>query len=261
MSLATLATVALLTVLPPPPTMDIVKDHIQMDLPAGPGSHRVDVYYPEDLNKGPFPLVSFAHGMLAGGPTGRPVYKNIIAEIAARGIIVVAPESCLLLYCDNFYRDQLFVINATRNHTLHKAFEHIDHNSVGVLGHSMGGQATEQSAGHLGYGIKAAAAVHPVSSPEWGRKIVVPTLYTTGDLDVQAPAFRVREAYHATNVTGTIYADLRGANHYEPTNLGQGRLDRYVATFFSCILAGNHDDCKWNENICSAYDYVHCESK
>eukprot|EP00756_Hemistasia_phaeocysticola_P004553 Hpha_TRINITY_DN12890_c0_g1::TRINITY_DN12890_c0_g1_i1::g.24371::m.24371 len=249
--------------LPPAGTHAVSSGHFNMPLPAGTSTTRVGVHYPADLDNGPYPLVSFAHGMLAGGVTGRLVYTALIKEVVSMGAIVVAPESCLLGYCDAFYLDQLAVIGATHNTSNHPAFRHIDHSNVGVAGHSMGGQATEQSASSVGYNIKAAAPMHAVSSADWVKNVTVPMFYSTGTLDAQAPSKKVREAYEATPSKGTIYANLKGANHYEPCNLGQGRLDRFAAYFFNCHLTSNKDSCQYisTDYLCAQYDFKECVSK
>eukprot|EP01061_Rhynchopus_euleeides_P033793 TRINITY_DN56_c0_g1_i1.p1 TRINITY_DN56_c0_g1~~TRINITY_DN56_c0_g1_i1.p1 ORF type:complete len:262 (+),score=107.42 TRINITY_DN56_c0_g1_i1:82-867(+) len=253
---------AVLSVVPDKGPHTMEKSHIKMALPSGPGSHRVDVYYPSDLEGGPYPVVGFAHGMLAGGATGRPVYHHLIEKIVSLGMVVVAPESCLLAYCSGFYRDQLAAINATHNSSLHEAFAHVDTTRAGVIGHSMGGEATEHNAGHEGYGIRAAAAVHPVSKAEWGRDAKVPVFYTTGNLDVQAPAKTVEEAYNATTLHGSWFANLEGATHYEPTDFTAGRLDIFAALFLHCHLADNATSCaQFEDNLCGAYDFVKCVSK
>ena len=248
--------------IPPIGNFTMKSSHINMRLPSGPLDHKVEIHYPEDLTKGPYPLVSFAHGMLAGGPTARPVYHHLMKHIVSRGIIVVAPESCLLAYCFNFYEDQLTAINATHNTSLHEVFQYVDTKSVGVVGHSMGGEATEHSSTHEGYGIKVAAAVHPVSKASFTKDAKVPILFTTGNLDVQAPSRDVKKAYEAAPMPDTYFVDLKGASHYEPTDFTEGRMDVFTSLYLHCHLTGNKESCDtFHDNICGAYTYVNCTHK
>eukprot|EP01064_Diplonema_japonicum_P000773 TRINITY_DN10518_c1_g1_i1.p1 TRINITY_DN10518_c1_g1~~TRINITY_DN10518_c1_g1_i1.p1 ORF type:complete len:292 (+),score=61.93 TRINITY_DN10518_c1_g1_i1:77-877(+) len=255
---------AILTQPPPGPHM-IAEGRVYVNLPSGDG-HMVDVYYPEDLDNGPYPLVSFAHGMFAGGQLGRPTYFNLMIELASHGLIVVAPESCQFSYCEEFWKDQLGAINACHNTSMHKAFAHINFETIGVIGHAMGGQATEQSASHAeGYNLKAAVALNPISKVEWAEQIHIPIMYSTGTLDEAAPPATVKAAYDATNVEkGTMFVNLNGAGHYEPTNLGKHSLNRYAALFMSCYVGGRSSDCAWvGKEFCtnSGLDFAECVHK
>eukprot|EP01059_Diplonema_ambulator_P027868 TRINITY_DN46547_c0_g1_i1.p1 TRINITY_DN46547_c0_g1~~TRINITY_DN46547_c0_g1_i1.p1 ORF type:complete len:266 (+),score=34.95 TRINITY_DN46547_c0_g1_i1:48-845(+) len=238
---------------------------IHVKLPSGDGT-RVDVYYPEDLNNGPYPVVSFAHGMFVGGQLGRPTYRNLMHELASFGMIVVAPESCVFSYCEEFWKDQLGAINACHNTSLHQSFRHIDFNKVGIIGHAMGGQATEQSAEHAkGYNIRGAVALNPISKVEWAEKIDIPIFYSTGTKDETATPEMVKTAYDATQpVTGTMYTNLVGAGHYEPTNLGGHQLNRFAALFLSCYVGGVASSCPWiGPDLCtrSGIDFADCLHK
>ncbi|KAJ9445426.1 hypothetical protein DIPPA_28328 [Diplonema papillatum] len=254
----------------PPPAHMVEIGQFSTHLPAGSpilnSTETVTVYYPQDLDNGPYPVVSFAHAMFTGGPIGRPTYKDLLTEIASYGLIVVAPNSCLVRYCDDFWKDQLAALDAVKNVSNFHAFAHADLNRTGVVGHGMGGQASEQNGGPEGAGhnIYATVPINPQSRVEWAQLINVPAFYTTGSLDDVVPAANIKRAYEATEQRGSYYLNLLGGTHNECTNYGKGRLNLWIALFLKCNLDAVHGPtyCRvLNQNVCSANEYVECLSK
>ena len=100
------------------------------------------LYYPDTDEPGPFPVVSFAHGMFNGGPFLDMNYSVTFESVASFGYIVVAPMSCVLLWCELLPYDLLQGIKGPfENPKMHPIFSKADFSSTGIFGHSMGGDA------------------------------------------------------------------------------------------------------------------------
>ena len=125
------------------------------------GSQNAIVFYPDD-NSHSYPLISFAHGLGAGGHEVFIDYRSFLVGLSSWGFVVIAAESAPKSYCPHIDYDQMRSIDFAM-HSRERCFKNVDHKSgVGVAGHSMGGQGTIRSAGSRNHGIAAAVALHPV---------------------------------------------------------------------------------------------------
>lgn len=113
--------------------------------------------------KGAYPLVSFAHGWHDGGDAIH-YYDKLNSGLAAQGYIVIGNMSAPSAYCKNEYLDQIHTIEWASTNTVYKG--KIDWSKkVGIMGHSMGGQSTQNTAADeeavKKWKIGAAIALHP----------------------------------------------------------------------------------------------------
>merc|ERR1712166_154404 len=97
---------------------------------------KTSIWYPTDLSKGPFPIVTYGHGM------GGQMIPDLIESVASLGMVVVAPATSGGKCDDNHWKAMLLAISGSKsNPSLHQALQHVDWESVGIMGHSMGGYA------------------------------------------------------------------------------------------------------------------------
>jgi dipeptidyl aminopeptidase/acylaminoacyl peptidase len=106
------------------------------------GSQDALIFRPD--KRGTFPLLSFAHG-LGNGNEDVHAYDTLMKDLAGSGYIVIANKSAGTLYCTDETKDQIRSIEwATYDETYKDLIDW--KNGTGVLGHSMGGQATRWTA-------------------------------------------------------------------------------------------------------------------
>lgn len=216
------------------------------------GQSSAGVVYPTPKTAGEkFPFISFAHGTGVSQPLVD--YKTALHTVASYGFIVVAVRTCPKLECASpFSHDQLQAITACKNNTkLHKSLATADFSTVGVFGHSMGGMSTLACAGGGGgkidpsrWNIKAAVSQHPCQDV-WtnGRGVKIPIMFTAGSVDkicadgCSAQFFAAVPSKHPK-----VLFDIKGVNHFEPTNIGDNCEMEAVALFLSCQLRGDNCD-------------------
>jgi len=221
--------------------------------------HSGVIFYPEAKDPSEkFPFLSFAHGTFVGG-TLPPVATSYLVDletVASHGFIIVAPESCPKTECFTAYsKDQLATIAACKaNPRLHPALASANFDIVGVFGHSMGGMATLGSSGGLAgvnpekYNIKAAVAQHPCWDIEQRPSSVsVPIMFTSGSADTICQDGCAEHMYDVVK-TPSILFNVKGATHFEPTDIGKNREDKAVALFFSCWLRNENCDEVYGSN-------------
>jgi len=194
----------------------------------------VYVYYPTEL-KGPYPIVSFLHG--SGG--GR--FENLCYNIASLGMVVVAAARGV---CGGLSVQQMWAVKGAQAHSdLHPVFPLVNYESVGAIGHSMGGAWTMNTAAIAkanGFPLKAFVASHGGSSPAApGIPADIPGLFTTGSGDPRRR--RLYWAYDATPSRPKIYASLEGGRHMSP--LYNGPLNEFCAHFLACYVMSRSESC------------------
>lgn len=113
--------------------------------------------------KGAYPLISFAHGWHDGGDSVH-YYDKLNSGLAAQGYIVIGNMSAPSNYCMNEFKDQIRTIEWASTSSDYK--NKIDWTKqVGIMGHSMGGEATQNTAADeeavKKWNIGAAVALHP----------------------------------------------------------------------------------------------------
>lgn len=213
----------------------------------------VAIYYPTSLND-TYPIVSFLHG------SGGGHFDDLCYSTASLGIVVVAVAKGV---CGDLTVQQLHAIEGSqKQQDLHPALSHVKYNSVGVMGHSMGGAFSMGSATHArDYSIKAMVASHggsqnaaPQIPPE------VPCLFVTGSADPKRR--KLYWAYQATTARPAIFANLEGAKHMEPA--GAGRMNEFMAHFQGCYLIPRQESCDLiygdsPDSLCHKYSMVDCD--
>jgi len=203
----------------------------------------IDVYYPNTSTTPKltrqYPLISYAHGLDGGGNIDYIAYKPMLQAIASHGFIVVFPRSCDIgcsfEHCINlpsdpfcfgqFYKEQLKALKWAQNPSNASAkniLNSINHTyGYGIVGHSMGGQATLFSSSYLNASnnnIKAAvmqhAYTHEAPSP------TIPFLAFTGSYDTIATPSMTHAFFDAAAKSGKAkhrgYVNKKDASHLEP---------------------------------------------
>lgn len=194
-----------------------------------------------------FPLVVFMHGMTAGG-TQMPVDygPGLVTPLASFGFIVIGPESCPHVYCENFYKDGLHTVDVVmKNSSLHPIIKkNADLSKKGVFGHSMGGAATVFMANNAEF--LGAVALHPSTFMGDGSTGVKdPLFYVTGSADSIVPPAGVIRSYKKDPIKPKVVAEITGANHFEPTTLGKNRITPYVNQYMLCHVKGEKSACPY----------------
>jgi hypothetical protein len=189
-------------------------------------SQTLNIAYPTDFGKGPFPIVSFGHG------SGGSMPWDLINGVVSLGIVVVAPQG----WCGDQWKDMIGAVNASMNNlSLHPALPHVDWDRVGFMGHSSGGYAAVTAAAYAfkmtGMTPMAAVASHGVDI-DGSRHVTSPIMYTSGSGDPR----RHKSAQGFANCPARpkVFAVLNGGRHMEPE--GQGRLNPFDALFMGCHL-------------------------
>lgn len=217
------------------------------------------IWYPTQLEKGPFPIVTFGHGL------GGTIISDLTSSIASLGLIVVAPATSGG-GCDES-DDMLHAIDGSRaKPSLHEALEHVDWSRAGIIGHSMGGAsaitATPKALSKADrYNVKAVVISHPFEDDASNvtSQITIPAMFTTGTEDHRS---NVQKDFEACPGRPKILAEVEGAQHMEP--LSPGRLNPYDAHFLGCHVAGLQASCdkvygKGADDMCQANTMTKCQ--
>jgi predicted dienelactone hydrolase len=192
-----------------------------------PGVQNLTIVHPTDTSK-KYPLLSFAHGYGAGGALLSVYYKGLLSFLASHGYVVVATEDATSSLCFSENVDQIASMQFMKD----KNDPRVDWNApTGVVGHSMGGYATLLSAQDTDnikkFNIRASVALHPMgraSSNPPAPPPTIATMFTTGSKDKIVPSSSTFKYYNETFLPGTVYANLKGADHLEPMTADLNRL-------------------------------------
>lgn len=220
-----------------------------------------NIYYPTQLEKGPFPIATFGHGM------GGQIITDLVESVASLGMIVVAPATSGGKCDDNHWKDMLHALAGSKEKTsLHKALGHADWNRTAIFGHSMGGFATVLAAAEAlkepeKYNVKAVLASHGYigDATSSAAQITVPAMFATGTEDRRGT---VRGQFEAAKGLPKVLAQVDGAQHMEP--LTNGRLNPFDAHFLGCHVAGLQSSCDKvygdaADSMCKANKMTICE--
>lgn len=198
------------------------------------------IYYPTQLEKGPFPIATYGHGM------GGEIIDDLIKSVASLGIVVVAPATSGGKCDDHHWQDMLHALDGSKSKkSLHKALDHVDWNQTGIMGHSMGGFASIFAAAAAmkepeRYHARAVLASHGYigDATASAKQITIPAMFTTGSEDHRQA---VKGQFDACAGRPKVLAQVTGASHMEPMN--PGRLNPFDAHFFGCHLASLKTSC------------------
>lgn len=239
----------------------IVVENVTVGQYVSGGSQDAALYY-NDEPEGPQSLVLFNHGMMDGGANIR-YYDGLLRSMAEADMVVLAQKSCPHVYCFDFYKDALRNLEYAKGRAADYPFSAVDFDSVGTVGHSMGGAAAVllgRSSIAKPNCIRAVVGLHPATelTGTAPKEVQVPTFLATGTRDSICPALTVRLGYDMLASRTKIYANLVGANHHEPTT-GPDRWRPYVNAFLRCHLRGDRGACDVVEGMCKGgLDFSEC---
>jgi predicted dienelactone hydrolase len=212
-------------------------------------SQKARVYFP--TAEGQYPLISFAHGYLAGGGVATFGYKELLEDHARAGYVVIALESANgVRECADEWKDQMRSFEWMKTSDLASKVDYTL--KTGILGHSLGGGATyhgsSQSVELEQHNIGVAAALHPqVRKPIPKFPIanpLVPIMFTTGSSDPLVSDSSVKDVYEQVTGVAKVFADVEGAGHFEPTRTGKNRLNGHIVAMFDCHIKGQLPQCE-----------------
>jgi dienelactone hydrolase len=222
-----------------------------------------------------FPLLVHAHGVLGGG-LDLLGYAEHFQQLASFGFIVAATFSCNTGCTDKsmgapwsscagllplqpegqgwgpYYAELLKMIDFARNSSSSDAiFSRVNWAAgVGILGHSMGGQAAAVAAGAActeQWGIKAAVLHHPATGDipggNVGSNMSVPVAGFTSSGDKTGCEASTEQIMAAARVRPAAYRDLVGWSHLEPVlwppAIENPLLATMTAAWFNVFLKGD----------------------
>lgn len=223
---------------------------------CGDRSPNTKIWYPDA--DGPFNVIVYGHGSWGGIDCG----SRTIEKVAGVGLIVIAPDTqghdevC----SDIEWQDMILALRAARTggSALHPALGKADWSRTGVWGYSMGGKTLSNAAIQPGFNIKAMLAFHGARNT---TTLDVPAMFTTGSSDtVEGPAI-IRPQFESDPFSPKVYANLKGADHLEPENLG--RLNIWGARFLACHVGQRQRQCNaiygtGPGTICAANSFAEC---
>lgn len=246
----------------PPPAGSLAVSSGSYDLggfKCGSEGSMCRIWYPTDLSKGPFPIVTLGHGK--GGEALEDLYKSV----SSLGIVGVFPDTGRGP-CDES-DDMLHAISGSKaKPSLHEALAHVDWNRSGILGHSMGGgsailAAVKALKNPSDYNVKAGIFSHPYKTDYSAdtAQITIPSMFTTGIEDTEQT---LKKDFEACPGRPKILAQVQGAKHMEPRT--PGRLNPFDAHFLGCHVAGLKDSCEkvygtGEDDMCQANKMVECQ--
>ena len=228
-----------------------------------------------------FPLLAYSHGLLGGG-IDLLGYAELFSQMASWGFIVAAPFSCNTGCTDaskgapwtacagvldvqpanmgwgQYYGEIIKAIDFARNDSAANpigVFGNVDWSvGVGIVGHSMGGQAAALASIETctkQYDIRASVLHHPASGDivtvgggtyNIGRNASVPMLVMTSSGDFIWPYSKAIATALPTGVFSTGYRDETGWSHLEPVlapPIENPLLATYTAAWFKVFLNGD----------------------
>merc|ERR1712137_940678 len=230
---------------------------------CGNQESKASIWYPTDLSQGPFPIVTYGHGM------GGQMITDLIESVASLGIVVVAPATSAGKCDDNHWKDMLHAIEGSKAKiSLHQALQHVDWTKVGIMGHSMGGYASLNGAADVAtnpskytFSLKAMLDSHGYIGDyeQAAPKIKIPAMFTTGTEDRAA---RLKGAFDLASSTNKVLAQVTGADHMYP--LTNGALNPWDAHFLGCHVADLQNSCdkiygSGSDSICKGNSMTQCE--
>eukprot|EP00483_Globobulimina_turgida_P007967 UN07983 len=124
----------------------------------------------------------------------------------------------------------------------------------------MGGGATVHVSDNQNIGLVASVALHPAvvddSDKSESKNVKVPMLWFTGSSDDIVPPSGVWKGFDDDPIEPKICAEIKGATHFDPCDIGKNDEDAYVAMFFNCWIKGDESACEYfysrgNKNICT----------
>lgn len=230
---------------------------------CGRQESKASIWYPTDLAKGPFPIVTYGHGM------GGQMIPDLIESVASLGVVVVAPATSGGKCDDDHWKDMLHAIEGSKAEpSLHTALGHVDWARVGIMGHSMGGFASLNGAADVltnpskyTFSLKAMLDSHGYIGEytSTAPKIDIPAMFTTGSEDHQS---RLKGAFDLVASKSKVLAEVTGADHMFPAT--NGALNPFDAHFMGCHVADLQTSCdkvygNGADSMCKANSMTLCQ--
>jgi dienelactone hydrolase len=230
---------------------------------CGNRESKASIWYPSDLSQGPFPIVTYGHGM------GGQMIPDLIESVASLGMIVVAPATSGGKCDDNHWKDRLHAIEGSKAKTsLHTALGPADWTRVGIMGPSMGGYGSLNGAADVAtnpdnysFSLKAMLDSHGYIGDfdQAAPKIQIPAMFTTGSED---HASHLKGAFDLASSKNKVLAQVTGADHMYP--LTNGALNPWDAHFLGCHVADLQNSCvkiygSGSDSICKGNSMTQCE--
>lgn len=201
------------------------------------------VVRPTDTTKGPFPVVAFGHGFTQSASR----YASTLQAIAARGYIVVAPDSETGLFPNHGrFADDLW--RAVRWGQAQTAWNP-DATRDAVAGHSMGGGAALVAADRypsLDTVMTLAAAETNPSATTASAGVTVPALFVVGSRDTVVAPSTTRAMYTAkpspatwVSITGGYHCGFNDSTSFFGLGCDSGSITRATQLAVTRELLGD----------------------
>ena len=216
------------------------------------------------------PFLTFAHGMTAGGYVTYSDYSILWDVVCSYGYIILGPQSCPDVYCQNWYKDVEHTITTAKEKKgqIDPVLNYADFSKIGLYGHSMvntctsachlctystyiqGGAATVHVSDYgPSLGVVASVALHPAVVDDFDKQesadVAIPMLWFTGSADVVVPPGGVWRGFDADKTEPKICAEIKGATHFNCNAIGDNTEDAYVAKYFDCWIKGYEEACSY----------------
>jgi len=204
---------------------------------CGADTAEVLVWFPFHLNKGgPYPFIVFGHGLGSG------IARDLCKSIASLGFVVVAPKD-FQQFCPTYIDDFHTIDVSKANPQLHKSLSHVNWESTGIVGHSMGGNQAVKAGTSVHkdnkYNLKAIVASHGANDP---TGMEIPALFETSIYDRNISPAKIKGAFEACPSRPKVFLNAADGGHMEPTK--EAYANPWMAHFFGCHVGGLDDSCK-----------------
>jgi dienelactone hydrolase len=197
---------------------------------------------PTGANPGAYPVVAFGHGFTQTASR----YASTLTALAARGYVVIAPDSETGLFPDHGrFADDLERSIRWARANVPNAHPALD----AVAGHSMGGGAALVAADrHPGIDTVAtlAAAETPPSATTASAGVMVPALYVVGERDTVVRPATTRAMYDRkpaparfVTITGGYHCGFNDSTSFFGLGCDSGSISRATQLAITAELLGD----------------------
>ncbi len=206
---------------------------------ADPGPYAVAVdiglthtiYRPTDLGSGTHPVLIWGNG--TGVVPG--AYSLLLRHWASHGFVVAAANTTQAGTGQQMLAGARWLISEN-DRPGSRYFHHIATNRVGAVGHSQGGMGAVNAGADPIVTTTVALQPGPVAL---SNRLRGPALFLAGEKDsIVLPWLIVVPMYEAADQVPAVYAELGGADHFEPAIDG-GRFRGMMTAWFSYQLMGD----------------------
>lgn len=187
-------------------------------IPAGSGQGFNDgtIYYPDDTSEGTFGGIAIMPGFVS--PQAAISWYG--PRLASQGFVVMTLDSNGLFdFPTDRGKEQLAALNYLATQSPSQVRERLDPNRLAVMGWSMGGGGTLESAASQP-SLKAAIPLAPWDLDNVSGQVTVPTMIIGDDSDALAPFGTFAQPFYngMTSAPDKALIELRNANHFTFTS-------------------------------------------